>query len=358
MLEYVAQQLRIQRLLALVRPVFVDRPVIAREDGEQPRAVFVRAPVEVAGDAERLIAVPLRKQRAVQERGALHRRIERRVRMRRSSFRRRVQAVLEQKTQRVAVVIFGFVHVRSRERAFEKLGRQHILFLENPRKHDADQVAQDCLPPRQALPALQPPHPAGDFSIEPLSKGSRLQRREQGFRRDAAFHSSENPERAFDRKPGGRRGHLRVERHRHVDPAFREGGETGFRGPVRQVAVRENDRRPGATGGRERAGADGGVVSAHAVRRIPILHRRRDRAVVRNPRRRVQQARLAADRKRGSERVGVAFPIFLIGVQVNARQLRVRAEVRVNARRGEIEQARRASGSDQPCDDGSRRVVL
>ena len=257
------------------------------------------------------------------------------------------------------MVIFGFAHVRSRERAFEKLGRQHILFLENPRKHDADQVAQNRLPPREALPALQSPHPAGDFSIEPLSKGSRLQRREQGFGRDtAAFHSSENPERAFDRKPGGRRGHLRVERHRHVDPAFREGGETGFRCAVRQVAVRENDRRSGAAGGRERAGADGGVVSAHAVRRIPILHRRRDRAVVRNPRRRVQQARLTSDGKRGSERVGVAFPIFLIGVQVNARQLRVRPEVRVNARRVEVEQARRASGSDQPCDDGSRRVVL
>ena len=67
-LEEVAEQLRVERLLAFAGAVLVHRPVVAGEDREEAGLALVRAPVRGGGEVEGVVIYVLGEKRPVEER--------------------------------------------------------------------------------------------------------------------------------------------------------------------------------------------------------------------------------------------------------------------------------------------------
>ena len=338
-LEQVAQQFRVERLVALPRAVLVRRPVVAREDGEESRVVLVRAPVRGGGQVQAVVAVLLHKDRPVQERRVLHHRVNRRVRVRVPFRLGNVQALMEEEAQRLRVVAIRVGQRGVRESALEEFGGNEAVLLEDPREHHADEMPQHGLAMRLLPPRRQAFRPRRHLRVEPLPQQGDVQRREQAV--GVRLRRGERGENLLEGEFRRRRGHAGIERRGHCDAASGAGRKPRLSRAVLHLLIGEKDARSRVRGAGERPGAERRVAAAQppGVRREP---RRRDRDLPLAERR---ERRLPGGgrRQRRPHRVGVVAPVAVVRVQNDALQRNARRQIRGNFRHPAAEQMRQNS---------------
>ena len=236
-LEQVAQQFRVERLVALPRPVLVRRPVVAREDREEAGGVLVRAPVPGGWNVQVAVAVLLHKERPVEEGRVLHNRVQRGVRVRVPLLFGDIQPLMEEEAQRLRVIAARVGHCSVRESALEEFGGNQAVLFQYPREHHADEMPQRRLPLRLLPSRRQPFRPRRHFRVEPLAQRRDVQRREQPV--GVRLRRGERGENFLDGGFRRRRRQFRVERRGHCDAPSDASRQPRLRRPALRLLIGE-----------------------------------------------------------------------------------------------------------------------
>ena len=178
-LEQIAQQFRIQGLLAFPRPMFIHRPVVAGKDGKKAGPGRVRMPIGGIRQIQAVILAMLGKKGAVEKGRPLHRPVKQAIGMIAPLLSRDIQPLMKEKAQNFPVVLVGGRQGGLGKGLLEQLSRDQVFLFQNPGEHQPHQMAQDGLALRPALAGLPVGRPAGDFPIELLTEGGRFQRQQQ-----------------------------------------------------------------------------------------------------------------------------------------------------------------------------------
>ena len=255
--------------------MFIQRPVVAGQDGKKAGPGPVNLPIGRRRQVERVILRMHGKKGAIEKLRRGQRRIDRGNGMVAALLLGNVQPLMKEKAQNFPMVIIGrrqggpgkslLEQFRRDDILLFQIRRDDILLFQNPGEHRPYQMPQHGLPLRPPLAGLPVGRPPGDFPIKLLTEGGRFQRQQQLLGgQPAGRRPMQQLQQLVGGGPGRGRGQSGVKGGGHIDLPIRRHRQARFPGSIGGGGVSQQRGGPGWVGGGKGPGRQGRVGAAQA----------------------------------------------------------------------------------------------